>query len=173
MINPLQLTGIEKKKWDILERIYDTLYDAADKILNKYNPCEHSFCDKKHTCLGKLIPQLGEGMHGHNRTEQACCIGCEFWRSNGCNADKPMYCKVWLCGVAINRHQDILKKLAKIKSLASRFRFADEACCREEKSFILSRAWNEMNNWKNLSTWNLYNFGSAEKEIKKELLDIS
>lgn len=59
-----------------------------------------------------------------------------------------MYCKVWLCGVAKQKHSDIYEKLCHIRNLAYTWRFVDERTCRKDKAFIIEHArrlWGNMN----------------------------
>lgn len=55
---------VAERKLAIVTHVYDTLFAAADAILKAHNPCEHTMCDKKHTCLGKLFDRGGGMLHG-------------------------------------------------------------------------------------------------------------
>jgi hypothetical protein len=72
-----------------LERVYDRLCIAADKLLKEYNPCKI----KNNKCVG--CRSLGG--YGSNNTKQLCCIACKYWKENkGCTV-KALSCKLWLC----------------------------------------------------------------------------
>lgn len=98
-----------------LEKIYDSLYSKAEKILNNFNPCEHKVISNEHQCLGKLDNSVPKGQYGSNTTKQCCCIGCDFWTEKGCGADKPLACKTWLCGISRLKYPKIKEKLDKIQ----------------------------------------------------------
>jgi hypothetical protein len=71
-------------------RLYDVLYEMADKVLKEHNPCrvENGKC---------LRCQKG----GHN----FCCDDCQYLKDNGCSV-KALYCRVWLCG---SHHRGIVE----------------------------------------------------------------
>ena len=60
-------------------RLYDTLYEIGQRILDNHNPCEiaKNRCSAKHHSF--------------------CCGGCQHLTENGCKA-KALWCKLWLCG---------------------------------------------------------------------------
>jgi hypothetical protein len=83
-----------------LSIIYDELYDLADRIIKKYNPCELS----KNRCLdGKF-----------------CCEGCKYLSKDGCTT-KALFCKVWLCKNARRKYPYVARLLECIKTLANEY----------------------------------------------------
>ena len=116
----------------LLEKIYDSLYKEVSDILERFNPCEHKVCSSCHTCLGKLDFSAVKGSYGDNTTKEACCVGCKFWK-NGCTADKPLYCKVWLCETAASKYPIVKSKLDIIQNKARKFNFVSGFLCRKEK----------------------------------------
>jgi len=81
-----------------LSALYDRVYDTADKLLKKHNPCKIHTKDKKLCCTSH--PK------GHTtRLKRLCCGGCwEEYRVDhyslfGC-ATKCLRCKLWLCSEA-------------------------------------------------------------------------
>ena len=68
-------------------RLYDRLYEIADFLLKKHNPCKHS----NGKCGGMETYMYSGG----------CCGGCKHLREDGCSV-KALYCKLWVCGVVNN-----------------------------------------------------------------------
>ena len=101
-------------KRQILERIYDKLYERAAAVLDEFKPCEHKVENRTHSCIGQQAK--------HNSEPQCCCSGCKFFE-NGCKAEKPLTCKTWLCFVATEKYPEVAAKLNKIKQKALHFNF--------------------------------------------------
>lgn len=75
------------------EKLYDLIYNKADKLLKKYNPCnihktEHKLlvCNNKQYCSSDCY-------YGGKRL---CCYQCGHWRTTGCSI-KCLACKVTMC----------------------------------------------------------------------------
>ena len=66
--------------------IYDKIYQEAQDILNKYNPCEIVVKDGFATCRTESCCDEG----------QICCCGCNFHSNKGCTV-KCLVCKLFLC----------------------------------------------------------------------------
>lgn len=104
-----------------LSEIYDELYDRADEIMRKYNPCRFS----NGKCAG-----------GEN-----CCRDCQHMASTGCTA-KALACKLWLCDSIEGLYPECGRKLRDVKRLAIHFDFvdfADEIGYRESKQEVMER----------------------------------
>jgi len=95
-------------KKEELEMIYDNLYQLADLIIKKYNPCQ------------------GEGkncIRGENMREW-CCEGCKFTSESGCTTQN-LRCKLWVCNGARlsspknKKTQECLKMLDYMNYIAS------------------------------------------------------
>jgi hypothetical protein len=164
-MTPINLFKIVNKR-KLLEKIYDSLYDEASKVLSEFNPCEHKVCNSCHTCLGKTDFTARKGSYGDNTSEQACCIGCKYW-NKGCTATKPLYCKVWLCGTAGKKHPLVLKKLSIIEGKARGFFILQS---REDKNTSISFALK----WMNLE-WNkgFYTFKSLKSTAEKRGINLT
>jgi hypothetical protein len=67
-------TFLTKKQLAI---VYDCLYEKADEIIKRYDPCR--FTD------GRCVGQNG-----------GCCGGCKHLSNNGCTI-QCLACKTWLC----------------------------------------------------------------------------
>lgn len=96
-----------------LEKQFDSLYAQAERILKKYNPCQHKMENGKHSCLGKKHRVWEARSYNRDRVViSCCCLGCKFWvKDKGCTANKPLSCKVWLCGIAEKLNPVVAKKL--------------------------------------------------------------
>ncbi|HOF42321.1 MAG TPA: hypothetical protein PLF30_02480 [Candidatus Moranbacteria bacterium] len=67
---------MDESKTRFKSELYDALYETADSILKKYDPCKF----KSGTC----------------KTRGNCCEGCKYLSKNGCTV-KALSCKLWLC----------------------------------------------------------------------------
>ena len=81
---------------------YDEVYEKAQELFDKYNPCEIKREGSKVSCVGGLKQEGNE----------LCCYGCGYLGKNGCTV-KALDCKLWLCSVIARRHpiREELKKL--------------------------------------------------------------
>ena len=72
------------------EEEYDSLYEKIDEFIKRVNPCQIS----NGTCY--------RGRKGH---DNFCCGKtptnpvCKYC-NNGCIANKPLYCRIWICDEA-------------------------------------------------------------------------
>ena len=72
--------------------LYDRIYNIADRLCKKYNPCNIRIKDNKVLCTCKL--------HTKYRQKALCCeridgTNCEYW-SDGCTV-KCLPCKLFTC----------------------------------------------------------------------------
>ncbi len=153
---------IYKKKRDFLEKVYDSLYSEAEAVLSKFNPCEHKIKAGCHTCLGKLDHSARRGSFGDNTSKAACCIGCKYW-DNGCKADKPLFCKVWLCETSENKHPLVSAMLRNVREKARGFYFVSARCARKGKSESIDFSMEISNGFRSLSYFRKL---AADKGIK-------
>lgn len=77
--------------------MYDFLYNAAEIVLNKHNPCGFD-------------TETGECRMG---ATNGCCTGCPHLTGDGCTV-KSLMCKLWLC----NEHSEAYDELYSIRVLA-------------------------------------------------------
>ncbi len=81
-----------------MSKEYDELYNEADHILKKFNPC--------HIENGRCLSGL------------PCCEDCEFLsRKNGCK-EKSLACKLWLCEEATAMFPECASLLDRLKKVA-------------------------------------------------------
>jgi len=74
-----------------LSELYDKLYESADRLFKKYNPCGI----EAGICLSVRMDHGETARYGHHR-DTLCCTGCEYHTSSGCTV-KAIYCKLWIC----------------------------------------------------------------------------
>ncbi len=67
---------------EVMSALYDRIYDIADRLLKKYNPCNINIKSQPY-CTGDK-PQI-----------QLCCGSCKHW-NKGCTI-KSLVCKLFLC----------------------------------------------------------------------------
>lgn len=72
-----------------LSELYDRIYDIADRLFKKYNPCNIQVKDDKVKCI-----------NNHYNCNHLCCQYwsdcCKHWE-NGCTV-KCLACKLFVCG---------------------------------------------------------------------------
>jgi hypothetical protein len=90
----LALSEFEK-----MSAVYDELWQKADEILKKFNPCNI----KKGQCLAGY----------------PCCGGCEFLSKKGCT-EKSLACKLWLCDKAREEFPECAALLDELEEAARR-----------------------------------------------------
>lgn len=80
--------------------LYDVLYETADSILKKYDPCGF----KNGICKA-----------GGN-----CCEGCKYLSKKGCTV-KALSCKIWLCESAKKNNPECASALNSLGSVCQKF----------------------------------------------------
>lgn len=63
--------------------LYDVLFDQADRIVKKVNPCNIRKNESGELVCNGVSPEW-------------CCGGCQYLTTNGCSV-KALGCKLWLC----------------------------------------------------------------------------
>ena len=93
-----------------LSALYDRIYDIADRLIKKYNPCKIHIKDKKLYCTGYPTGSL----HG-----RLCCEGCwekkiDHYSLFGCTT-KCLPCKTYLCMSAGKENRLLAHRLFKLR----------------------------------------------------------
>ncbi|KKN73089.1 hypothetical protein LCGC14_0403980 [marine sediment metagenome] len=97
------------------EKLYDLIYNKADKLFKQYNPCE----------IGKNI--FGEICCRNTLSTKLCCTGCEHLSKNGCTV-RCVACKLCLCvGTG-----SIYLKLYKLRKVAYKYNLYRIRCSKKE-----------------------------------------
>ena len=72
-----------------LSAAYDRLYEQADLVLQKHDPCQiRREADDTISCTETRLLKI--------KNSQLCCTGCEHLGPTGCTV-KSLICKLWLC----------------------------------------------------------------------------
>jgi hypothetical protein len=103
-----------------LERIFDRLYAAAEKVIREHDPCKVKINQHGASCLD-CISRKGQG--DASRLNKLCCAGCKFHTSKGCKANKPLTCRTWLCYTAQDDNPEAFRKLDRIAERAAAMGF--------------------------------------------------
>ena len=105
------MTVAIKPKLSVVElsALYDRIYDIADRLLKKHNPCKIYTEDKYIFCKYHET-----GIPLRNKC-YLCCSSCEYCSKEGCTV-KCLGCKLFLCGLATKER----KKLEKIDGTKSK-----------------------------------------------------
>lgn len=105
-----------------LSAMYDRIYDIADKLIKKYNPCNIHIKGKKLYCTQHYKDKA-------YNTDRLCCSGCgEFpdsytnhWSKTGCTT-KCLACKLYLCSTAYRKiSRRVCDQLYRLRKFAKKY----------------------------------------------------
>lgn len=125
-----------------LENVFDILWIKADALIKTHNPCQFKKDDKGcHSCLAMRLK-------GREDLKTGCCDGCHYLTPNGCGANQPLQCKLWLCNVnnykngISDLHFDnkVLEELAILTKTAWDFFFMSMFNPRKDRKHIIESA---------------------------------
>ena len=94
------------------EKEYDELFNEVDDFIKNLNPCQI----KDNTCF-----------RGRTGKQNFCCgktphYSVCHYNNNGCQANKPLFCRIWLCDEAFfNLNHDNMKKCRELEFKVSSF----------------------------------------------------
>lgn len=113
-----------------LSVLYDRIYNIADRLIKKHNPCNIHTKDKKLCCTGYPM-----GM------ERLCCEDCwnmkiDHYSLFGCTTN-CLACKIYLCHAAKKENKLLAHRLLKIKIFAEKH--IPNLCCYQSKEQWLKR----------------------------------
>lgn len=103
-----------------LSTIYDRIYDIADRLFRKYNPCNIHIEDNIVLCAGHSNIQNGKTDQKYGNF--LCCNTCKHQSKTGCPI-KCLPCKLHLCGWLMydsKEHKNIKNKLNWLRNIASK-----------------------------------------------------
>ena len=83
-----------------LSALYDRIYDIADRLLKKHNPCNIHKDGKRFSCTYRLCGT------------RLCCGKCHKYWDKGCTV-KALGCKLFLCGAI--RHKVLQRRFRKLR----------------------------------------------------------
>lgn len=126
-----------KKTRKQVEREYDKLYDKVAKLISKTNPCEVTIKNKTATCMACFKRCGGEII----QPNELCCDGCAHHNiKKGCQAEKPLMCKLWLCRHSQEKYPEVTKKLSNFRREA--YKLFGVLCIRGDKTETISHIFN-------------------------------
>lgn len=99
---------MKRKTRKQLELEYDALYEKIDKLISETNPCEVTIKNKVAYCGSCSFRVCGDII----KPNELCCDKCPHHNmTTGCQADKPMNCKLWLCHQSKRKHPEVARQL--------------------------------------------------------------
>ena len=111
-----KLTSTQPQQLSIreLSALYDRIYDIADRLIKKHNPCKIHTKNKKLYCI--CFPT------GRKRL---CCYGCwnmeiDHYSLFGCTT-KCLLCKTYLCKAANRENILLAHRLTKLKKFMHKY----------------------------------------------------
>jgi len=101
-----------------LSAIYDRVYNIADRLFKKYNPCKIQIKNNKTKCANKYY-----------KCTHLCCQywgdRCQHWQ-NGCTI-KCLACKLFICGeIQDNKvYIDLVKHINRLRRITTKCGFSN------------------------------------------------
>jgi hypothetical protein len=139
---PQQLSTAE------LSALYDRIYDIADRLFKKHNPCNIHTKNNKVFCLC-----YNEKWNKGKGKKLLCCSGCvagygidnpgNYWSDEGC-ITKCLPCKLYLCPEAKRMNKRLSNQLYKLKQFARKHGLPNETnyyMSKEEWFKLRSKTW--------------------------------
>ncbi len=116
---PTQTAIKDKLSAKDLSALYDRIYNIADRLFKKYNPCNIHIKHKKSRCVEY------HKNRGYN-TNRLCCSGCgeyperdiNHWSKTGCTV-KCLACKLYICPKIRQQHRRLSYQLSRLERFAS------------------------------------------------------
>lgn len=107
-------------------KLYDLIYDKADRLLKEYNPC-NIHINKQGIVRCRLY-------NSRYKQQYLCCSGCvttgyrdkqgqeikKYWSNKGCTI-RCLACKLYLCE-AKYRHKKLRKELDRLERIAVKYK---------------------------------------------------
>jgi hypothetical protein len=131
-VQPQQLSTKDAKhtSYAELSAIYDRIYDIADKLFKKYNPCKIYIKDKRIHCKyhQRGIPLTNK--------YYLCCGNCKHCSTDGCTV-KCLSCKLHTCHqfeysygkngrcVRNKKYKSFIDKIKRLQRIANRYGFSN------------------------------------------------
>ena len=102
-----------------LSALYDRIYDIADRLFKKYNPCNHIIKEGIILCTGRS--SIRNERHCQRYNSYLCCNTCKHLSATGCTV-KCLPCKLFMCSCLYGREKNkiTLNKLYQLKQIASK-----------------------------------------------------
>lgn len=117
----LSTTDAKHISYAELSALYDRIYDIADRLFKKYNPCNIHTENKKLYCT-----EYHKNKNYNTNRNSLCCSGCgeypksdtNHWSKTGCTA-KCLACKLYICPTIRQQHKRFSRQLSRLERFAS------------------------------------------------------
>lgn len=118
-----------------ISKLYDLLYDKADRLIKQYNPCNIHKENNRIVCNNEYMCKV----YG----QQLCCTNCKYLGEHGCTT-KSLGCKLGCCWQGnswqyAKENKDIpnlddifMKKMDKLRYIAYRYEINKPRYSKEE-----------------------------------------
>ena len=97
---PVQTAVKEQLSTAELSALYDRIYDIADRLIKKHNPCNIRIETRPHHLFPTKLEEETVCMSYY--VNSLCCAGCSHHSKNGCTV-KSLGCKLFLCSAITNK----------------------------------------------------------------------
>lgn len=100
--------------------LYDRLYDIADRMFKRYNPCQHDLKILKKGSNGKNYLKCAYYKKTHSDFRYNCCEYCKHMGNKGCRV-KSLGCKLWTCGEIWKNYPHLTMRMNYLRSMAVKY----------------------------------------------------
>lgn len=124
---PITTIPIDTKEMTIdeLSVIYDRIYDIADRLFKKYNPCNIHTTKTGVVVCNKHSDKIHNKYAQREYNEFLCCSTCKYLSISGCTI-KCLPCKLFLCSWfyydnSKYDYKDFKAKLKRLRDIATKY----------------------------------------------------
>ncbi len=110
-----------------LNELYDRLYDIADRLIKKHNPC--NIHTERGVVLCNCHNLIKEARHEQKHGCFVCCNTCKYGGKHGCTV-KNLSCKVFTCSQMDSK---IARRLHRLCDIRRRYYLYGEYYITKEK----------------------------------------
>ena len=115
---------------DSASELYDYLYDAGQRVLDRTNPCQ---IRADGTCYALRLPRTGTSLIWQ-QPGVMCCANCEHHTPTGCSV-KALACKLWICHELREAYPELDWDLRQLLRTAAIANIPTLIRCSKEESF--------------------------------------
>lgn len=118
-----------------LERLYDGLYVAGQRLLDRHKPCN---IQPSGTSDGEGHP-LMTCLH-YKKPNYCCCGGCKYLGKDGCTVE-ALECKLWVCSEVARQHPELKKRMYVLNRIAYKHDLLSFRASKEESIRFAMDLW--------------------------------
>jgi len=100
-----------------ISAIYDRIYDIADRLFKKHNPCNIHIKNKIVLC--NEFPHIENNKFSQQCNSLLCCGGCKHKSMTGCTI-KCLPCKLFFCSYIRQYNEKLSKRLLRLKRFTAK-----------------------------------------------------